>query len=824
MVVDNQDKLLITTNPPDVELTAQTLQAGFCLSDITVLPEKGFVVVNGEYRHLSAKAFEVLLQLALHAEEIVPQQQILLAVWADADAPKANLTHAISEIRHVLGDHKECPVFIQTLPRRGYRLLTPLQSQPTPSVANAPPLIERRSQTVVVNRHWSWLMSLFRGSRLFSVSVAFLVSVWLFIQVMAITFPLMNISATGMKLTLLVLLVGFPVVLLITWVGDLRERKRRMALSNNPKQRQFWRRQLAVDLGFLLLSFTAVWLLGRSIKLAIDDDVQQAPAIVQQTVALGPIANSLAILPFQLQHGSKLADYLLSGIRDELVYSLTQLNQFPVLADRAMQNISTDLSYQQLADQLRVEYVLEGRMQIVDEQFQLAISLVETATGMQRWSTRLAQPEQALPTLQRDLHRQVQNALVLVMPQVSVSLTGRDYQITNNFKAFDAYMQAQQQLKKYDDLASLDTAEQLLLQALKEDADFALASASLCKVHLDKYALTRHIEEFDLANTACQHAAGLAVNQAEVYSALGELYRLRGQYPEAIAQYEQALAVNSRWVDAITGKARVLSAKEQSQEAELLFNQAIELEPGYWQNYMHYGRFLYDNANFAAAARRFEQASRLKPGSTDVLNSLAAAWFLSGQFQQAITVWQQVVELSPVSLSFSNLGTALYFAGDYLQAEQFYRQALAVSPADYTIWTNLADVLDVQADRQQEALGLYQRALSLAQGNLVINAQAQPLLSQISRLQAELQQCEQAFDTEQQLLVSNLTDFYVFYDLAIANFTCQRALQGITYLQQAIDFGYPASLVAADPKIPHEISSRRSGNAVSINQHEGIYR
>lgn len=799
--MDNQG---LFTAPPAADNTVLSLAAlhvGFCLGEVTILPAQGFVVVHGEHRHVSAKALELLLQLAVQAQNIVSQQHLLTAVWGDANAAKVNLTHAISELRHVLGDAKSCPVFIQTLPRRGYRLL--LQPGPLNKTIGLAPLVERRGRGgAVTAKHRFWLISLFRGSRLFSVSVAFLVSVWLFIQVMAITFPLLNISATGMKLTLLILLIVFPLVLLITWIVDLRERKKHLAQSDHPDKQRYWRRQLLLELGFLLLSFSAVALLAHSVKSAMEADVagqgQAAAAPTESAV----IANAVAVMPFQLTAGSEIEDYLLEGIRQELLYSLTQLNQFPVLADRAMQTVGNNNNYQQLAAQLRVEFLVEGRLSTTADQLQLEISVIEAATGVRRWSNRLSHNRQALPALQQELHRQVQNAFALLLPHNGPAFAGAEYRITDNFAAFDAYMQAQQRLKKFDDIASLDQAEQLLLQALQADPDFALASAALCKVHLDKYMVSRSVTEFELARQACQHAGGLQVNQAQVAAILGDLYRVSGQYPEAMARYEQALALNPRWVDALSGKALVLKATGNSIEAEQQFKRAIELEPGYWQNYMLYGGFLYEAGQFSAAARHFERAAQLKPASTEVLNSLAAAWFFSGQFEQAILAWQQVVELSPVAQSFSNLGTAHYFNADYQRAEQRYRQALSNSGDDYTIWTNLADVLAVQAGRRHDALPLYQQALQLAQRNLVVDAQAPALLSQISRLQSELQQCEAALQTELQVQAANQADFYVFYDLAIANFNCARSEQGSAYVRQAISLGYPSELVAVDPKIP----------------------
>ena len=809
--MDNQERFDTPSAVETTVLSIDALHQGFCLGDVKVLPDHGFVVVAGEHRHLSAKAMELLLQLALHAQTVLSTPQLLTAVWGDADAAKANLSHAISELRHVLGDHKSCPVFIQTLPRRGYRLLTAVS--PLQTISSPMPLIERRGRGNGVKQR-SWLMSLFRGSRLFSVSVAFLVSVWLFIQVMAITFPLMNISATGMKLTLLLIIILFPAVLLVTWVSDLRERKKRLAQSDNPHKQQYWHRQLLIELGFLVLSFTAVALLAHSVKRAIDADTRDSK-LIATLAATTAIPNAVAVLPFQVAPGSHIEDYLLTGIRQELLYSLSQLNRFPVLADRAMVADINTLDYQQLAAQLRVEYLLEGTLSADNAQLQLEVSVIEAATGMRRWSNRLSYNLQTLPSLQQELHRQVQNAFALIIPGDNGSQSSGQYRITESFPAFDAYMQAQQRLKKFDDIASLDQAEQFLLLALKNDPDFAMASAGLCKVHLDKYRVSRSVEEFELARQACQHAAGLPVDQAQVATILGDLYRLSGQYDEAMVRYQQALQVNPRWVDALSGKALVLSANGDKAQAEQQFKLAIELEPGYWHNYMQFGGFLYENGQFSLAARHFERAAQLKPASTEVLNSLAAAWFFSGQFSQAITAWQQVVELSPADLSFSNLGTAYYFNGDFAKAEQLYRQALSNSSDDYTIWTNLADVLDVQAGRQQEALPLYEKALALAERHLDVDAHAPSLLSQISRLQSELQRCEAALESEQRLQPTNQSDFYLFYDLAIASFNCQRSKHAGAYVEQAIRLGYPAQLIAADPKIPQ---AGRWAEVIAVSQ------
>ena len=101
------------------------LHQGFQLGSIVIEPDLGVIIRNGQRYHLAPKAMEILLFLSSTNGEIVSREQILSFGWGDNHAAKNNVTHIISEIRHVLDDHKECPTYIQTIPRKGYRMLLP---------------------------------------------------------------------------------------------------------------------------------------------------------------------------------------------------------------------------------------------------------------------------------------------------------------------------------------------------------------------------------------------------------------------------------------------------------------------------------------------------------------------------------------------------------------------------------------------------------------------------------------------------------------------------------------------------------------------------
>jgi tetratricopeptide (TPR) repeat protein/DNA-binding winged helix-turn-helix (wHTH) protein len=778
----------------DLHHTTNTPQAGFYLADIQVLPNDGHLLVAGEYRHISAKAMQLLLVLAANAQQVVARPALLQAVTGSQHGTKETVSNLISELRHAMGDHRVSPTYIETLTRRGYRLLQPVRQQPQAA--------DNILQTLPSTK-WSWLYALVKGSRLFRVSVAFLVGVWLFLQVMAIIFPLLHITEHGMKLTLLSIVVIFPLVLLGTWLQDLKIQRVYLARSANPRARMFWQRQLKVDLGFMLLSFIAVAILGGSLKHSIDSEVLPVHAPDSTIHAAVPLLeHAVAVLPFHQDGASSVLadDYVIDGIRDELLYSLSQLNAFPVISARAMQGLPDNADNSLIIERLGAQYVVEGKLKTDATELQLEVMVIQLNNGVRLWSTRLQAPRQQLPQLQQQLYRQLTNAFGLLLQ--NQQLQPAEYALTESFQAYDAYLQANMLLKQFANMASLDTAERLFLQALDYDPKFAMASAGLCKLHLEKYAINRSVDEFELARQACEHAASFSSNQAQHFTVIGDLYRTRGELEQALSHYNQALQLNPAWLDAITGKALLLADLKQPLQAEQLFKEVIRLEPGYWQNYSNYGRFLYNNGQFSSASKQLERAALIQPDSVDLQNSLGASYFLNNDFAAAIAAWQKVVATSPLSLAYSNLGTAYYFNGEFSQAEQMYLAALHTSKDDYTIITNLADSLDVQAGRQQEAQAYYQQALLLAQANLAVNQDAKALLSQIIRIQSELGHCGLVQQRLSQLLSSVIDDFYIYYDLAIASFNCSQPTTGSKLLQKAIAGGYSAALIAADPKIP----------------------
>ncbi len=93
---------------------------------------------------LEPKVMEVLVFLAGKPGEVLSRQDFHEAIWPDTYVGNEVLTYSISELRHALEDDAKNPKIIQTIPRRGYRLIAPVASIEKPHTApemvmSAPP-------------------------------------------------------------------------------------------------------------------------------------------------------------------------------------------------------------------------------------------------------------------------------------------------------------------------------------------------------------------------------------------------------------------------------------------------------------------------------------------------------------------------------------------------------------------------------------------------------------------------------------------------------------------------------------------------------------
>jgi DNA-binding winged helix-turn-helix (wHTH) protein/TolB-like protein len=140
---------------------------GFTIGDWEVLPGKGLLRRNGEEVHPEPKVFEVLLALARRDGNLITRDELVDEVWDGRATSDEPINRCLSQLRGHLDDRKRPHQYVETLQRRGYRLMKPvLLREPAVAGATAAGKTRRSRNGMVVG--------------LLSAVVAFAAAGWLF--------------------------------------------------------------------------------------------------------------------------------------------------------------------------------------------------------------------------------------------------------------------------------------------------------------------------------------------------------------------------------------------------------------------------------------------------------------------------------------------------------------------------------------------------------------------------------------------------------------------------------------------------------------------
>lgn len=129
------------------------------------------VISKGDTKvHLEPKVMEVLVYLAQRAGEVVPRSDLLQAIWPATFVTDDALKRCISQLRRVFNDNANEPAIIETIPKRGYRIIAavePIREELAPShvvFRAAPALVPAQRHSVGREKEHAELASAFESA------------------------------------------------------------------------------------------------------------------------------------------------------------------------------------------------------------------------------------------------------------------------------------------------------------------------------------------------------------------------------------------------------------------------------------------------------------------------------------------------------------------------------------------------------------------------------------------------------------------------------------------------------------------------------------
>lgn len=126
-------------------MTDQHTNNRFRLGSAIIEPARNRITEGQESHRVTKRDMEVLMYLCHRGTEVVSREEIIAEVWTDTVVNEEVLTLSISRLRNALSDSPKAPRLIETIPKKGYRLMLVSQSF-APSEQKLASSLEKKSR------------------------------------------------------------------------------------------------------------------------------------------------------------------------------------------------------------------------------------------------------------------------------------------------------------------------------------------------------------------------------------------------------------------------------------------------------------------------------------------------------------------------------------------------------------------------------------------------------------------------------------------------------------------------------------------------------
>ena len=132
----------------------ENYENGFYLSDQRIEPARCTILTAEGENRVEPRVMDVLILMVTHAGEVVTRDEFIKTIWNGTFVTDEVLSRCIYRLRQALGDNPRKPRFIETVSKRGYRLIAPVRktvavSESLPEAAEKP--LESTNQQHIIS-------------------------------------------------------------------------------------------------------------------------------------------------------------------------------------------------------------------------------------------------------------------------------------------------------------------------------------------------------------------------------------------------------------------------------------------------------------------------------------------------------------------------------------------------------------------------------------------------------------------------------------------------------------------------------------------------
>jgi len=366
-------------------------------------------------------------------------------------------------------------------------------------------------------------------------------------------------------------------------------------------------------------------------------------------------AKSIAVLYFENMSSERESDYVCAGITEDIITDLSRIGELRVVSRTDMLPFrNKEVNIRQVADALRVNYVLEGSVRKAGNRIRITAQLIDARDGYHLWADRFDGLVEDIFDLQNEVARKIADALKVSLTDAEEASLAK--KPTDDLRAYDLYMRGREYLARRGK-KNTEMAIRMFENALEIDRAFASAFAGLAE------ACTYMYEWYD----------GAA-------SWLGR----------AIEMNQKALERDPGSVEARFGIAMVYYHQGRFGEAKRTLNAVLESDPRHALAHLRLGMIAERTADLKEALSQYQAAAELRPHEDDPWRLMAALHQKLGNDEAAQTAAINVIEITSRKLEasledvvlMSRLAEAYARFGGKVETHATIRRVLELDPTD----------------------------------------------------------------------------------------------------------------------------------------------
>jgi len=363
-----------------------------------------------------------------------------------------------------------------------------------------------------------------------------------------------------------------------------------------------------------------------------------------------PDKPSIAVLPLSNMTEDPAQDFFCDGLSEEIITALSKIPKLFVIARNSTFTYKgKPVKVQQVAEDLGVQFVLEGSLRKVGDRIRISSQLTDALSGYHLWAERYDRTVKDMFTIQDEITKNIISALQVKLTEgEQARIYGKG---TDNLEAYLKVMEANWIYSK-GTKEQVIKARQLAEEAISLDSDYALPYCILGGTHLLDIWLGLSKSPKESVKSAielCQKAIALDSTLALAHVRLGYVYAaMTRQHDKGIAEGEKAVALAPSSADIVNFYAIILTYAGRWHEAIPLYREALRLNPKPPNNYYrHFAVVLRETGQYDEAITQLKKAIEQEPNDPLAYLVLTTVYSYAGRGEEARAAAAEVLRINP---------------------------------------------------------------------------------------------------------------------------------------------------------------------------------